>query len=63
MLKKFLATIVLSTALTLCVNAAEVPNIELNNGTKIHKLNTEKRIFNPPYEEAKKRYLETVLPD
>ena len=30
---------------------------------KIHKLKTEKRIFNPPYEEAKKRYLETVLPD
>ena len=38
MLKKFLATIVLSTALTLCVNAAEVPNIELNNGTKIPQL-------------------------
>lgn len=30
---------------------------------QIHKLNTEKRIFNTPYEEAKKRYLETVLPD
>ena len=33
-----MAAIVLSTALTLCVNAAEVPNIELNNGTKIPQL-------------------------
>ncbi len=30
---------------------------------QIHKLNTEKRIFDPPYEEAKKQYLQTVLPD
>ncbi len=30
---------------------------------QLHKLNTEKRIFDPPYEEAKKQYLQTVLPD
>ena len=38
MLKKVLATIALSTALTLCANAGEVPNFELNNGTKIPQL-------------------------
>ena len=38
MLKKILATIALTTALCLCVNAVEVPNIELNNGTKIPQL-------------------------
>lgn len=38
MFKKFLAAIALTTALSLCVNAAEVPNIELNNGTKIPQL-------------------------
>lgn len=38
MLKKILATIALTTALSLCVNAVEVPNIELNNGTKIPQL-------------------------
>ena len=38
MLKKILATIALNIALSLCVNAAEVPNIELNNGTKIPQL-------------------------
>lgn len=35
MLKKILAIVTLSTLLSLSVNAAEVPYIELNNGTKI----------------------------
>lgn len=30
---------------------------------EIRALNTEKRIFNPPYEEQKKRYLEIILTD
>lgn len=38
MIKKFLATVTLTITLSLCVSAAEVPNIELNNGTKIPQL-------------------------